>query len=101
MRLSACLPAALSVLSLSSPVLATTERDCWRFLLSLFNDFDGGATLDGLVSPTDIRNGAYRLPPDCESQLLNNFGRVDTARGGRADGLISPADIQTYIAGRP
>lgn len=75
---------------------ATPLIDCYRYLLSRFNDFDGGV-LDGLVSPSDIQKMGYLLPPDCTAQLLNTFNEADNIRGGAKDGLISAADVQWYI----
>lgn len=44
-----------TVLVTACTVQATSLIDCYRFLSSRFQDFDGGAVLDGLVSPSDIR----------------------------------------------
>jgi hypothetical protein len=90
--LSALFAAAFTIQS----VAATSLIDCYRYLGSRFNDFDGGV-LDGLVSPSDIQRMAYLLPSDCEAQLLNTFNEADNIRGGAKDGLISAADVQWYI----
>ncbi|KAJ9165621.1 hypothetical protein NKR19_g247 [Coniochaeta hoffmannii] len=81
----------------ASTAQATSLIDCYRFLSSRFQDFDGGATLDGLVSPSDIRRMSWLLPADCEAQLLNTFNECDNIRGGAKDGLISKADVDWYI----